>query len=546
MCVETAKAKGQIFTPVKIVSMILDTVQYTGETVLTKTIMEPSFGKGAFLLEIVSRIIQEGKARQKTALEIREIIEQNVFGIEKDKDLYDKAILELNQILTEHHIPLPSWSNLLCGDTLLLYQNYIGKMNFCVGNPPYVRIRNIMNEYRNTVKNFSLTKGTTDMYVVFYEIGIQILKENSGRLAYITPNSFLRNTSQKKFRNYLVDHKLLTAIYDFKDSKIFDVDTYTCICVIDKNKNRLAKDTVECREYRMYDMIANSKIPYAYFQNQLHNAAWNFSSEEDVMFLQQNSKRQVKIKDIAIVQNGISTNKNSIYIGKVWLDKDCTKPYMGKHTDKQQLVYFNDYEIESTILHRCVKASRYEGESSNNYILFPYRNKAKAPLVKKSDGSEVVAAYTAYTEEEMQSKFPRTYAYLQEYREELESRDMDPKADWFAFARSQGLINSGYKKLVFKNVICKSSHSMDVHMVDEDIITYSGVYITIDATNFISSDGVFDDIQYDQKLEEVRKILASPDFHKYCTLVGKDVHGGYSYIFSSTFVKNYGIKEFNQ
>ena len=75
-----------------------------------------------------------------------------------------------------------------------------------------------------------------------------MLKKESGRLAYITPNSFLRNTSQKKFRNYLVNEGLLDAIYDFKDSKIFDADTYTCICVIDKNAERITKDVVEYRE----------------------------------------------------------------------------------------------------------------------------------------------------------------------------------------------------------------------------------------------------------------------------------------------------------
>ena len=68
MCtvLDETKTEGQVFTPVGIVSMILDSVKYTGKTVLTKSIMEPSFGKGVFLIEIVSRIIHEGKAEGKT------------------------------------------------------------------------------------------------------------------------------------------------------------------------------------------------------------------------------------------------------------------------------------------------------------------------------------------------------------------------------------------------------------------------------------------------------------------------------------------------
>ena len=542
MCIDEAKTEGQVFTPTDIVMMILDSVRYTGKSVLTKTIIEPSFGKGAFLIEIVSRIIYEGRAEGKSENEIKEIIEKCVYGIEKDEDLYREAIQKLNELLMTYGIPLPSWSNLINGDTLLVYGNYIGKMDICIGNPPYVRIHNIEKQYRDVVKNFTFADGTTDLYIIFYEIGIQMLKEESGRLAYITPNSFLRNTSQKKFRNYLVNEGLLDAIYDFKDSKIFDADTYTCICVIDKNAERITKDVVEYREYNMYKMTLNNTIKYEYFRNQLQDSTWNLSSEEDILYLQQNAKRPIKIKSIATVQNGIATNRDSVYVGKAWLDKDCTEPYMGKHTDKKKIVYFNGHKVESTILHRCVKASKYDGEISNTYILYPYQSKSKNKLLKKSDGSEVATSYVAYTESEMQSKFPNAYAYLQEHWEYLETRDMDANADWFVFGRSQGLANSGYKKLVFKHVICKSSDTIEVHVVDDDIIVYSGIYITIDASAFIDTNGsksTFNDLLYDKELEEVRGILASSDFHKYCVLVGKDMQGGYVSV-SSVFVKNYG------
>ena len=542
MCVDETKTEGQVFTPTGIVTMILDSVRYTGKSVLTKTIIEPSFGKGAFLIEIVSRIIHEGRAEDKSPNEIKKIIEKCIFGIEKDKELYDEAIQKLNELLTAYDIPLPSWSNLIHGDTLLVYNNFIGKMDICVGNPPYVRIHNIENKYRDVVKNFNFADGTTDLYIIFYEIGIQMLKDGSGRLAYITPNSFLRNTSQKKFRNYLVNQGLLAAIYDFKDSKLFDADTYTCICVVDKNAERITKDVIEYREYNMYKMTVNNTIKYDYFRNQLQDSTWNLSSEDDILYLQQNTKRPIKIKSIATVQNGIATNRDSVYVGKAWLDKDCTEPYTGKHTDKKKIVYFNGHKVESTILHRCVKASKYDGEISNIYILYPYQNKSKNKLLKKSDGLEVATTYVAYTESEMQSKFPNAYAYLQEHWEDLETRDMDDNADWFVFGRSQGLANSGYKKLVFKHVICKSSDTIEVHVVDEDVIVYSGIYITIDTSAFISANGsksTFNDLLYDKELEEVRGILTSPDFHKYCVLVGKDMQGGYVSV-SSVFVKNYG------
>ena len=51
---ESRKEKGQYITPEKIVVMILDDIGYAGDEVLTKKIMEPSFGDGAFLSEIIN------------------------------------------------------------------------------------------------------------------------------------------------------------------------------------------------------------------------------------------------------------------------------------------------------------------------------------------------------------------------------------------------------------------------------------------------------------------------------------------------------------
>ena len=199
----------------------------------------------------------------------------------------------------------------------------------------------------------------------------------------------MRNTSQKLFRNYLVDNNFLSAIYDFKDSKLFNADTYTCICVIDKNLHRITKDVIDYREYNMYNMVIHNAFKYDYFRKQLKDATWNLSSEEDIVYLQQNSKRPIKIRSIANVQNGIATNRDSVYVGSVYLDKDCLLPYYGKHTDKLKLVWFNGYLVESTILHRCVKASKFNGNLTNNYILFPYFNNPKTKLINKTNGSNI-------------------------------------------------------------------------------------------------------------------------------------------------------------
>lgn len=146
---ESRKEKGQYITPEKIVVMILDDIGYAGDEVLTKKIMEPSFGDGAFLSEIIKRIIKAGRKQSLSEKEISDIIQNNVFGIEKDEKIYKKAISRLNGILEEYKMPKIEWKNLINGDTLTEWEKHKEKYDYVVGNPPFVRIHNIPEGYRD-------------------------------------------------------------------------------------------------------------------------------------------------------------------------------------------------------------------------------------------------------------------------------------------------------------------------------------------------------------------------------------------------------------
>ena len=506
------KSKGQVFTPVKIVKIILDSVGYTGKDILNKKIIEPSFGQGVFLVEILSRLIEESRKLNKTNNEIKDVIENCVYGIEQDIKLYKETLDNLNKLLSENNIPACSWKNLINGDALLEYSNFINQMDFCVGNPPYVRIHNIEEEYRNLLNNFSFSKGNTDLYIIFYEIGLQLLKEDSGKLGYISPNSFLRNTSQKEFRNYLISRKILSSLYDFKDSNIFNVGTYTCICIIDKQQTK----NIEYREYNMYNIVSQLYLDWSYFISLPKGATWNLGSQEEINFLEKNRDKTTKLKDIANVQNCVSTNANSIYTGKAWLDKECKTPYWGKHTDSKVIVWFNGYQVESTILHRCVKASNYDGVKSNDYIIFPYSPQRLENNVEKD--------YTVYSEEQLKKDFPLAYIYLLAHKEELVKRNMEKNTNWYEYARSQGLLTSGQKKIAVKHILSKDNPKVMLFPLDEDVIVYTGLYIT----------------EKTYPLKEIYDLLNTPEFSKYCYLLGKNINGGYVY-FSSVALKKYGI-----
>ena len=75
----------------------------------------------------------------------------------------------------------------------------------------------------------------------------------------------------------------------------------------------------------MYEMVIENKFAYDYFKDKLTDKAWNLSSEEDIRFLEQNKMLPIKIQNMAIVQNGIATNKDSAYIVQAFVDKALSK-----------------------------------------------------------------------------------------------------------------------------------------------------------------------------------------------------------------------------
>ena len=78
----------------------------------------------------------------------------------------------------------------------------------------------------------------TDLFIVFYELGISMLKEN-GTLGYITPSSYFNSLAGAYMRKYLTQENLLKAVVDLKHFQAFSATTYTTITILKKGKEEL-------------------------------------------------------------------------------------------------------------------------------------------------------------------------------------------------------------------------------------------------------------------------------------------------------------------
>src|SRR5437763_11104315 len=180
------KKLGQVSTPSIIVDFMLDSVGYKGEIVLNKHILDNSCGDGAFLKKIVERYIKAAKDKNFSQKEIKKGLETYVHGIEICPIVYEKCVKNLNFIFPANYDIKP-------GDALFI-SDYNGKMDFVVGNPPYVKIHNLNRETKNIISQQRL-KGMVNLYLLFYLLSFQQLNP-TGKLIYITP-SFCKNASSK-------------------------------------------------------------------------------------------------------------------------------------------------------------------------------------------------------------------------------------------------------------------------------------------------------------------------------------------------------------
>ncbi len=118
-----------------------------------------------------------------------------------------------------------------------------------IGNPPYISLEKLSKDVKayakmhrtdkeenKEVPAYSTLESRGDIYSLFIERGLHILKKN-GLLAYILPNKWMKVGYGKPLRQLFLEQNL-TEVIDFGDNQIFaDATTYTCIIRMTKAKS---------------------------------------------------------------------------------------------------------------------------------------------------------------------------------------------------------------------------------------------------------------------------------------------------------------------
>ena len=122
-----------------------------------------------------------------------------------------------------------------------------------IGNPPYIQLQKTIDEETKTKlgdlyesSKYETFAKTGDIYALFYELGIKLLKDN-GHLSLITSNKWLRANYGSSLRSFFLKYNAKQLI-DFSGNKIFKTATVDVnILLIQKamNKDQLIAGVIE-------------------------------------------------------------------------------------------------------------------------------------------------------------------------------------------------------------------------------------------------------------------------------------------------------------
>ena len=478
------KHYGIVYTPEIIVKYMVSMLP----TLESVRVCDPSCGNGEFLVNIAERIFQLIKQSQKS-----ELIDnfyftlKNLTGFDIDENALMECRERLNFLTRQYKFKSIDW-NLKKIDAINLQSwiSEVGNFDTVIGNPPYVRIQHLGAERRKAIEegNWSMMTGCTDLYMLFFEMGIKLLK-NSGSLVYITPNSWMKSRFGKNLRDNLSKNHELNFLIDFTNYQVFpEVTTYTAITKIIKNgKSKSMVSGLRCNN------IIDNKLKMSPITINKEESIWKPLTIAQRSSLDQLRSQNLRLCDVADIHVGIQTQADDIFI-----------------FDESNL----NVNIEREIFRRIYRASTSKSEinKSKLLIIYPYENGKLIPIQK------------------LKHLFPNAHTYLRANKKRLLSRDKGNinEKKWYGYGREVSIV-SGFGKKILTPGISRIPNFKPCP--NKNSLFYSGYCIK-------PKEGI--------SAEKLLIQLNSKDMEEYIKIVSRPFKNGW-YSYAKSFIKDFPISQ---
>ncbi len=489
---------GAVYTPKYIRKYIVDSAFHSQKKEFNQfKIADIACGCGGFLLSASIKL------KKITGLSYSEIFKNNIYGLDiqnystsRTKILLSLLALSESEDKKEFHF------NIFTDDALSFkwgssLNNFSG-FDLIIGNPPYVCARNLPKETLKKLENFDVcNSGNADLYIPFFQLGIENLKEN-GFLGFITMNSFFKSLNGRNLREYFRQKSYLIKIIDFGTEQVFtSKNTYTCLFFIEKKQSDVIKYVKRSSQNLTQKLKDFSSIPYEGLNSK---TGWNLNEYEIISKIESTG---ISFGELFKTRHGIATLKNDIYIFKP-IKEDNEFYYLQNGSV---------YQIEKGICRDIVNTNKLSRTVSlkniKEKVIFPYSNNEKPRLLDENF---------------IKNNFPKAYQYLQNKRKILAERDKGngKYEKWFAFGRTQSL-EKVKNKLFFPKMSDRTPNF--IISSDDNLLFYNGQAV----------------IGHSKlEMEFIKKLMESRLFWYYIKTTSKPYSSNY-YSLNGNYIKNFGV-----
>jgi type I restriction-modification system DNA methylase subunit len=502
------EVNGAVYTPEYIREHIVSRVLSQLDGPLSvKKFADVACGCGGFLITLARHL-------HEADIPYREIFANCLYGVDIAEYSIDRTRLMLTLLALEEEDEEAYQFNLVHANSLIFKWEDVdevrqhGGFDAIVGNPPYVGASKIDEESKVLIKLWEVSKtGKADMYIPFFQIGIENLMPN-GILGYITVNNFYRSVNGRALRHYFAHRRYEVSIVDFGAEQIFQGrSTYTCLCFV-RNVDDGAVYYTKCESDRLRELQEENFERFDY-HNLEGQDSWSLLPNREQDFISRIREAGIPLEKYTTIRNGFATLRNDVYL------------FVPTRED-ERYYYFEsedgEVQVEREICRNAVKGNilRCEEDFDTNIekLIFPYRTVERNVVLP-------------IEEDVMRMRYPCAYRYLENKRGVLNERSKSDKIKpWYLYGRSQALNVTGYK-LLFPYI---ADNPYFILSEDRELMFYNG-YCFIDESV--------------ENLRFLQKLLSTRLFWHYIKVTSKP-YGGNFYALAKNYVKTFGVAKMTE
>lgn len=434
---------GQYFTPKVVAEFMIDLANITQKS----KILEPSCGEGIFLA-----LLQE-------------------------KGFNNLLAYEIDQELATDF-------------PFVHYESFISakideKFDLIIGNPPYIRWKNLEEELKQELSNNPLWNryfnSLCDYLYIFILKSIELLNEN-GQLIFICPEYWLNTTHSVSLRNYMVQNGCFEQIYHFNETPIFDkVNVSTIIFKFVKGKQEAKKITVAkfYANQKLTQETLNSLKNKTYLKDAEYLEVSQFKTNERWLLQTDETKAELQLLE-NVCQKKQATSLLALFDNK-------TEYYtIGEMCD-----------IGNGLVSGLDKAFQVNGHQLNENEKLATIDVVKAKDLKPFFAENItkyIFIQDGLQENEFKQTYPNFYLHFQKYKPDLEKRYRYNRKitywEW-VFLRNHNLFSKPEKRIF---VPCKERISNKNYF--RFALIESGIFPTQDVTAIFKKNETKESIEY--------------------------------------------------